>query len=534
MDATRPMDVDARTEVLPEASDGPILAPEEDAAPDASDAADASDVADASDAAPDVVDASADRDVPACEPGGTTAGWLFTTLGDTQNWGVAAASDGSTYVAGSFSGKVDFDPEGQSAMREATGLTDAFLAKLDCAGRLAWVRTWGGPGSYNGWDDEAEALALAPDGGILVTGQYCTTVDFDTGSGVDRRTSVGCFDGFISRFEPDGRRTWTRTVGGTGRDRISDVAVVPNGTIVVVGQFEETVDFDPEGGERVRTSHGETDVFAMSLTAEGDVAWVSTWGGPGTEYGPIRVAASADGAAFVVGQFEESVDFDPGAGTDLRTSAGASDGFVVKLRSDGTLEWARTIGGAMDDVVTDVAVDSDGSVAMAGFFYGDADLDPGPDTDVRKPRGYYDAFLTKLQSDGSAFWVNTWGGAIGADAGLHTTDVTCLAAANGEFWVGGSFMGTAFFDPEKPQETVTSAGINDGFISRFGPGRGFRSAWRVGGPGFDAVNAATVDQGDLVVAGNFSGPVTFQLPSGPIERGSANLQSGFVARFPVK
>src|SRR6185295_8574775 len=120
---------------------------------------------------------------------------------------------------------------------------------------------------------------LAPDGAFLVAGQYCTSADFDPGPGVDQRTSSGCFDAYVTRFSPDGKQIWTRTLGGPGRDRISDVAVARDGRIAIVGQFEGTVDLDPGPGEELRTSNGSIDVFAASLTPDGQLLWVVTWGG---------------------------------------------------------------------------------------------------------------------------------------------------------------------------------------------------------------------------------------------------------------
>ena len=53
---------------------------------------------------------------------------------------------------------------------------------------------------------------------------------------------------------------------------------------------------------------------------------------------------------------------------DFAVSYGLKDGFVAKYLEDGTFVWAFRIGGAGDDVVNDIAVDSNGDIYITGGF----------------------------------------------------------------------------------------------------------------------------------------------------------------------
>ncbi|MCA1481590.1 hypothetical protein, partial [Bradyrhizobium sp. NBAIM08] len=70
-----------------------------------------------------------------------------------------------------------------------------------------------------------------------------------------------------------------------------------------------------------------SDVWFAAYQTSGSQIWAQTLAGPGRD-----LASAVDvigGRAYVGGQFEQTVDFDPGAGTAARTSAGASDGFAA-------------------------------------------------------------------------------------------------------------------------------------------------------------------------------------------------------------
>ena len=77
--------------------------------------------------------------------------------------------------------------------------------------------------------------------------------------------------------------------------------------------------------------------------AEGDLLWVKAMSGTGNNYG-IDISIDNAGNIYIVGAFEGSVDFDPGAGTTELTSAGDFDIFITKLDNNGDLVWVKSVG----------------------------------------------------------------------------------------------------------------------------------------------------------------------------------------------
>ncbi|MEO0146618.1 MAG: hypothetical protein ABIM19_07280, partial [candidate division WOR-3 bacterium] len=100
------------------------------------------------------------------------------------------------------------------------------------------------------------------------------------------------------------------------------------------------------------------------------------------------------------------------AGWTKSFGAGDYDFLVVKLASDGSLDWARTFGGDTTDYAISVVQTSDGGFAVGGrtWSYG---------------AGYNDFLVLKLDNAGSLQWAKTFGGTASldyADCMIQTTD----------------------------------------------------------------------------------------------------------------
>ncbi|RJP30816.1 MAG: hypothetical protein C4547_16230 [Phycisphaerales bacterium] len=232
-------------------------------------------------------------------------------------------------------------------------------------------------------------------GEIIVAGEFRKTVDFDpTGDG-DVRRSHGGRDIFVTKLSSEGEYLWTYTAGGVeDLDRPHDVVVGDDDIVYVAGNFEDTVDFDEFGQGDVRRSAGYSDIFVVSLASNGVYRWGVTIGGPGIDSG---WAIAFDESILVAGNFDDDVDFDPGEGEDVRTSAGSLDVFVARYLADGSYAGVRTFGGELADDATGLAVDRDGNALVAGLFESlEMDFDPTVGVDPGRSNGEWDAYVVKL------------------------------------------------------------------------------------------------------------------------------------------
>jgi len=424
-------------------------------------------------------------------------GWARTWGGSDYDLcrGVAIDSSGNVYVAGGFQETVDFDPGTGTDNRTSNGYTDVFLAKFDSSGNFVWGRTWGGSAPDMGTGCDVDGS-----GSVYVTGDFDGTVDFNPG-GADPHTRNGNNDVFLSKFDSSGVLKWVRTWGAAGSgEQSGGVAADNSGNVYVTGFFQQTVDFNPDGGAP-HVSNGLDDVFLSKFDSMGNFEWARTWGGPGFDLG-WGIAADGSGNPYVAGGFRNTVDFNPDGG-DPHTSKGGWDVFLSKFDSSGDFQWARTWGGASDsDCGAEVAADGSGNVYVTGHFEGTVDFDPGGG-DPHFSMGAYDVFLTKFDSSGSFEWARTWGGwwlDSGQGVGFD---------GYGNVYVTGRFAETVDFNPDGG-DPRTSNGWADIFLSKFDWSGNFVWARTWGGSVGDEGEAVAVDgSGNLYVTGSFSDTVDF-------------------------
>jgi CSLREA domain-containing protein len=326
--------------------------------------------------------------------------------GNGSGSSIAVDSGGDVYTTGYFEGTGDFNPGTGTYNLTGLGAQDIFVSKLNSSGNFVWAKRMGDVSSEIGF-----GIALDSSDNVYTTGFFESTVDFDPGAGLANLTSAGYRDIFISKLNSSGNFVWAKNIGGTGEsgndgDYGYDIAVDSSGDVYTTGTFYtplyESVDFDPGAGTAYLTSAGGSgsDIFVSKLNSSGDFVWAKGMGGASTD-GGYGITLDSSGNVYSVGNFYETADFDPGAGTANLTSEGIQGIFVSKLDSSGNFVWAKN-GGTNDangNYGADIAVDSSGYVYTTGNFYGTGDFDPGSSTVNLTNAGFSDIFVTKLGND---------------------------------------------------------------------------------------------------------------------------------------
>ncbi len=130
---------------------------------------------------------------------------------------------------------------------------DAFVARYDVLGGVAWAKAFGGAKEelFTGVVEDAQ-------GNEILTGAAASVVDFGGGALPAR----GGLDAVVVALDAAGSHMWSRRFGGPGADSAMTAAVAPDGSVVVVGAFEDTADF---GGGIALTSAGDRDAFVLRL-----------------------------------------------------------------------------------------------------------------------------------------------------------------------------------------------------------------------------------------------------------------------------
>jgi hypothetical protein len=198
---------------------------------------------------------------------------------------------------------------------------------------------------------------------------------------------------------------------------------------------------------------GGWDAFVAKLNPAGETVYATYLGGSGDEQGR-GIALDPEGGMYVTG-FTESIDF-PTHNAMQPARKGGTDAFVARLTAPGTaLVYSTYLGEGYQDEGNALALDAKGNVCVAG-----ASLRPGT---PEAPAGFFDAFVTRIDSKGSRLggtyllggsdddWAN--GVAVDSAGNLYVT---------GETWSGD------FPTKDAYQATAGAWGSSDGFVFKLG------------------------------------------------------------------
>jgi len=418
-------------------------------------------------------------------------------------YGKAVKTDaaGNVYVSGYFGGTTDFDPGAGIFYLGNAGGDDAFFLKLDPAGNFVWAKKIGGVSG-----EQAYSLAIDGSGNIFSTGYFQGTCDFDPGAAVFNITSSAVQDQFVVKLDAGGNFLWAKNSGGTSHTIGQSVSVDGTGNVYSTGFFSGTTDFDPGAATFNLTSAGSDDIFISKLNASGNFLWAVRMGSTGIDRG-LAVIADGSGNVYSTGYFNNTVDFNPGAGIS-NLNGSLSTTFFSVLDASGNFVIAKAAGGSGTDQGNAIALDASGNILTTGIFQKIADFDPGAGVfNLIALGGNWSVFICKLNSTG----IFTW--ALGAGTSTNTLSTSLAVDGSGNIYAIGNFCGATDFDPG-PGTYILTSPLTDTwgnfYITKLDPSGNFLWARQVGGTSGDYANAIAVDaSGNVFVTGSFSTIVDF-------------------------
>lgn len=372
------------------------------------------------------------------------------------------------------------------------------------------VMDWAVGTTDHGGQTVVNGSAIDASGNTVVVGYFRDASDFEPGAGITTLTSAGVRDIFISKIGPSGNFLWAKSIGTTTDEQAHGVSIDANGNIYVVGDFEGTVDFDPNSGVSPMTAAGALAGYILKLTPNGDLAWVRQVG-----WGITSIHVQPSGVITVGGRYRATTDFDLGPGTAIYTPSGGSDSFVARYNANGDYVWVAVTNGINGgETVVAVAVDAAGNAYATGSFSGLVDFDPGAGTAnlTAQTPGTNDVYLIKLNSTGQLAWVKVVVRHT-ALTGLQTAPLALAVDASENVFTSGSFVGeTQDFDPG-PADFFMDGNSQETYIVKLDINGNFVWAKQFYGSGSISDNipkSIKADaSGNLVVAVGFRNQVDF-------------------------
>jgi hypothetical protein len=400
--------------------------------------------------------------------------WARQAGGNNFDYGFGIAVDGggNSLVTGYFSGTAMFG----GIQLISNGLKDIFIAKYDTNGNCLWAKQSGGTE-----DDIAYGIATDEDGNSFITGGFRNSLSF----GTIRLVSYGSDDIFIAKYDPNGNCLWAKQAGDTCGDIGYSIAVDGNGNSYITGEFQRdglfgthsitsigdydifTAKYDPNGeciwvknlggetedrGRHISVdaigdcyvtgqinTNGNNDIFITEYDPYGRNLWFQESGDAAND-GGSGISSQANGDCYVTGTFGGVVDF----GTTALSGGGA---FVTKISNHNLNITAPTgnetwVTGTAHTITWNSNDDGNIKIEMLQYFGGSwltiADsikTSTGSYTFIVPGNGYYGSSirLTSLSYNNVSVcpnYFNTIGGQTDLRITSPNTSLTCLFNTN--------------------------------------------------------------------------------------------------------
>ena len=328
-----------------------------------------------------------------------------------------ADGDDGLYVAGRFTDTVNFGKDwGGFDVRSSTAMANpgvGYLMKIKTDGSYGWTRV-------THWI--ADEIVIDNQGSLLLTGGFGlieSKENFaDDFGGNDIKQSrqndvvlvkLSLHD--AGTIVPGNTYGWTKVINASNFSIAYATASDSSGNVYFSGLFMgSSVNFAADwGGNDARSATDDTP-FITKMLSGGGYGWtrIIPTGNNDNAVSIEKIALDAGDNVYVTGRLLGSnVNFAADwGGSDIKSSSGDNDFFIMKINANGTYGWTRLIGGADNDWGKDIAIDRAGNIYLMGAF-----CSPSINfaaawggSDVKTLVSGYDVSITKINAAGNYVW----------------------------------------------------------------------------------------------------------------------------------
>jgi len=228
----------------------------------------------------------------------------------------------------------------------------------------------------------------------------------------------GDYDAFVVKLNAEGSKLiYSTFIGGSHGDGGFDIVLDSSNNAYITGTTRSS-DFPTTSGCYDDSSNGNNDVFIAKLNLDGSNLIYSTYvGGDDVDSGE-SIALDSGNNAYVTG-YTNSNDFPTTTDCYDGTHNNAWDGFVCKINSGGSnLIFSTLVGGSDNDESYAIALDSNNNAYIAGATRS-SDFPTSLSCYDDSLNGDYDAFVVKLNAEGSKLIYSTFIGGSHGDGGFN-------------------------------------------------------------------------------------------------------------------
>lgn len=241
---------------------------------------------------------------------------------------------------------------------------DYWALKLDASGDLQWSRYFGG-----NFSDTPFGVVETQDNAYIIAGSSDSE---DT----DISSNIGTYDFWLVKISNTGDLIWEKSFGGTEIDEARAITTSADGNFIIAGDTRSN-----DGN--IANNNGAADLWLIKIDTNGNLLWEKTYGG--TSFDVARAIHKTQDNGFLLAGSSRSND------GDVTENKGQNDAWIIKVDTDGHLQWQNTFGGSNIDFAYSIAELNDGSIIAVGDTASN-------DGDIIENKGFTDLFLIKLEN----------------------------------------------------------------------------------------------------------------------------------------
>lgn len=334
----------------------------------------------------------------------------------SQGNGVAVDNYGNTYVVGQTS-SITFPTQNgyQRTLTQKGAPTsttiNAFLTVLDRGGgRLVYSTYFGGTGTDVGLGIAADYSHHA-----YIVGKT-TSTDFPiTSEAFQKHYPEGESCAFVAKFDTEKSDEfsllYSTFLGGDGENQGSAIAIDTDRHAYVTGYTTATNFPTTSGALQENFGEGTSRAFVTKLNSKGAILIYSTYLGGNRDDRGEGIAIDIYGRSYITGRTSSTTFPVTEKAFQKNFGGGTSNAFVTKLNSKGaSLVYSTYLGGNQEDKGTSIAVDAAGYAYLTGFTNSSNFPVTTHSYQSTLGKGHLDAFITKLNRDGSRLLFSTYFG----------------------------------------------------------------------------------------------------------------------------
>lgn len=347
-----------------------------------------------------------------------------------------------------------------------------------------WVRTVNG----NNGDECLDVAASANTGFVYTTGYFSSSADFLTGpDSLMAASFVNC--AYVCKFNAYGDLIWLKTLTSpNGNSKGNGIAIDSDDNVIVVGEFNGTVDFNPADSTEELLTATNSDGFVWKINQHGSFQWVKMLHSS-YEVACYGVTADTSNSIVFSGLYTGTLSMSGGFGL----SDNDNRGYICKLDSAGNFNWVNGLADVPGDIYPSVVrADADNNYYVTGAYVQNSSPTIG--------------FLQKVFTNGQ----DSWRVELGNPSGVGFINDVCCSPYG--ILVCGSFKNQATIGNAVGSHFVTSHGnYFDALAFKLLPDNG-QPVWSTvfGSSSDDYGSAIHSDaNGNVYVAGRFQGTANY-------------------------